>query len=197
MTVRPQNKSSLSLPNELTSLQAIKYAWVNIVPFESPSHTGTYPIIPVFLEYLTLDDAVFYAYAFCGFAHWIARHHGIRGLRNPPPDYLEMKGKALKQLQRKVDTLKDAMPSDAMLNMILALSSHELNEEAIARNPPSYPQSPLAKVQVLNSVGYMKTEPAHFHALYRLVQLRGGLQNIRTFGIAHTIALYALSLPSE
>ena len=106
-----------------------------------------------------------------------------------------MKGKALKQLQRKVENLNGSMPSDEMLSIILSLSAHEPNEKAIASCVPSFPQSPLAKTQVLDSVAYMKTEPSHFRALYRLVELRGGLQNICSFGIAHTIALYALRRP--
>jgi hypothetical protein len=52
-----------------------------------------------------------------------------------------------------------------------------------------HPQSPLAKAQNLEFYGKKKFVPAHMQALYLLVRQTGGLESIKMYGLAHTLAL--------
>jgi hypothetical protein len=52
-----------------------------------------------------------------------------------------------------------------------------------------YPQSPMATTQTLDLFGNMVMVPAHMQALYVLVEQRGGLEAIETFGLADILVL--------
>lgn len=53
----------------------------------------------------------------------------------------------------------------------------------------AHPQSPLAKTQNLDFYGKKRVVPAHKQASYLLVRQTGGLESIKMYGLADTLAL--------
>jgi len=49
-------------------------------------------------------------------------------------------------------------------------------------------QGPLRSLQFLNRLGLMDEAPVHYHALTKLIELKGGLENIKLPGLAALIS---------
>jgi hypothetical protein len=76
---------------------------------------------------------------------------------------------------------------DALLISVSALAVH--GSERDTGMEQAHPQSPLAKVQNLNFYGKRRFVPVHMQALYLLVRQTGGLESIKMYGLADTLAL--------
>lgn len=163
--------------------------WGSIVPRES--EPGVYPVVSTWYTYLKAEPAAFFAYLYVAEIALRIKRLGLNGFSTSLPVSLELKGKALSYLQKCIDNLKGPAP-DVVHSVILSLGAHEPNYDILVKDhsqsvAPS--PSPMAKTQSLDTVSYMSPQPSHMQALYQLVPERGGLQNIKTFGIADTLAL--------
>ena len=75
---------------------------------------------------------------------------------------------------------------DEIILAISILSSHETID--LSERKPSPFNSPLASTQWLNVYGNILYVPEHERAVMELVKIRGGLENVKLYGLAGTIA---------
>ncbi len=61
-------------------------------------------------------------------------------------------------------------------------------DESSCRTMKSPSQGPLKSLQGLNAYSMMKSVPSHTEGLAKLVEMRGGLQNIEMEGLAATLS---------
>ena len=162
--------------------------WPSIVPRQS--HRGVYPVVSTWYGYLREEPAAFFTYLYVGEMALRYRRSGATGFKYQLPFSLELRGKALYHLQKQVNGVK-RVASDRLLSVILSLAVHEPNQKLLAdpTKRMAISLSPLASFQTLDFVSHMATDATHMRAIYRLVPERGGLKNVKTFGIADTLAL--------
>lgn len=82
------------------------------------------------------------------------------------------------------------IPSDGMILAIIVLATNGPRPQNIP--PQSHPRSPLATTQSLHLFSMQGVVEAHVRAAGELVELKGGLQAIKTYGVRDTILLYVL-----
>jgi hypothetical protein len=74
---------------------------------------------------------------------------------------------------------------DEVILAILILASHEIVNMAIGKESPFI--SPLRSAQWLNMYSAITYVPEHVKAILELVAIRGGLENIKLYGLAELI----------
>ncbi|KAJ9613312.1 hypothetical protein H2200_003254 [Cladophialophora chaetospira] len=174
-----------------SDLLAITYNWTRLVPIETKP--GIFPLVRTFLEFANQNDAFYFCSLYTSTIHASVLQHGPDGLNRLSALSLELKGKALQCLQQDINATGSSMPSDIVINVIAALAAQEPDQNALTlRRGHHQRQSPLVKAQLLDVIAYMKPEIAHVMAMYQLVERRGGIQNIKTFGVAYLVALVDL-----
>jgi hypothetical protein len=93
---------------------------------------------------------------------------------------------AIKGVQEHIASLQGP-PSDALIMAVTTLAVHGRPDE---RSPPiCHPQSPLAEQQYLHVYGRIEMCLEHVPALKALIESKGGLEAITTYGMADTIQL--------
>jgi hypothetical protein len=98
---------------------------------------------------------------------------------------LSYKTESIKLVNQMLSNLDKEVP-DELLAAVLVLASQgpRINAGKVSRF-----QSPLATAQCLDHQGNLSFEPEHVRGMITLVQLKGGLHNIKMRGIADIIAL--------
>jgi hypothetical protein len=133
--------------------------------------------------------------AFYGFVFAAALHHtylrGGRDRMDHPSEMLQIsyQTKAIQCINNMLDATKNTPPSDEILVSILILAAHGQRRGGEPWLEPVHPPSPLARAQNLQFYGSHAFIPAHMQALHFLVAQKGGLEKIRLYGLAGTIAL--------
>jgi hypothetical protein len=163
------------------------HTWTNIIPYNGKDSL-TYRVMGSWLALMRQFPENFYAYLYCASLHRSFVQGGLLALRSQVLLHLSFKIKAIVHLNRRLQKLAGPAP-DSLISTILTLGMHEPLPGSPSLPDMSYPESPLAKAQTLDLVGSMTVVPAHMQALYMLVEQRGGIRSITTFGIAETIAL--------
>jgi len=95
---------------------------------------------------------------------------------------------SIAQLQHELEQLKTQRPKDGMLLAVLALAAHG-EPLQVKHVPKGYPDSPLSKPQNMQIYGMMEMVPEHIEASYILLNLFGGLDGVRMFGLQETVEL--------
>ncbi|RMZ81559.1 hypothetical protein DV737_g2526, partial [Chaetothyriales sp. CBS 132003] len=92
----------------------------------------------------------------------------------------------IKQVYKHISTLQGP-PPDALILTVVALAVHGRP----AKEPPikCHPKSPLHKLQFIHVYGSMHLAHEHLPALMSLLQRKGGLSGISTYGMADTLQL--------
>jgi hypothetical protein len=191
----PINSSPPSL-----NIIAITFGWKNLVPIESSPGSGYYPWVATCYEFICTDDSHYYSNLYAGLMHMHIIRHGPHALRQLPRPVLEMKGKTLQCLQWEIDHLHDdgiGLARDSLLSTIYVMAGHEPNLAALVVPPLTYVVSPMADYQLLGSTGLMKTEYTHYSALYHLVAKRGGIHEVKTFGVGNQLATGDLVIATQ
>ena len=98
---------------------------------------------------------------------------------------LSYKTETIKLVNQMLSNLDKEVP-DELLAAVLVLASQgpRINAGKISRF-----QSPLATTQCLDHQGNLSFEPEHVRGMIALVQLKGGLYNIKMRGLADIIVL--------
>jgi len=98
---------------------------------------------------------------------------------------LSYKTETIKLVNQMLSNLDKDVP-DELLAAVLVLASQgpRINAGKVSRF-----QSPLATAQCLDHQGNLSFEPEHVRGMITLVQLKGGLHNIKMRGLADIIAL--------
>jgi hypothetical protein len=82
----------------------------------------------------------------------------------------------------------EGTPSDGMILAIIILA---VNGTRPQQTPPqSHPRSPLATTQSLHLFSTLNVVEAHVRAVAELIELKGGLQAVETYGVRDTILLH-------
>ncbi|RMD44409.1 hypothetical protein DV735_g667, partial [Chaetothyriales sp. CBS 134920] len=92
----------------------------------------------------------------------------------------------IKQVYRHISTLQGP-PPDALVLTVVALAVH--GRPAKEPMVKCHPRSPLYKAQYLHIYGSMYLALEHLPALMSLLERKGGLRGITTYGIAETLQL--------
>jgi hypothetical protein len=79
----------------------------------------------------------------------------------------------------------DVALRDEVILAIFILASHEVVNVPVGKESPFI--SPLRSAQWLNVYSTIMYVPEHVQAVIELVALRGGLENIRMYGLAEVI----------
>lgn len=98
---------------------------------------------------------------------------------------LSYKAETIKLVNQMLSNLDKEVP-DELLAAVLVLASQGRRIDA---GEVSRFQSPLATAQCLDHQGNLAFEPAHGRGMVALVQLKGGLHNIKMRGLADVIVL--------
>jgi hypothetical protein len=98
---------------------------------------------------------------------------------------LSYKTETIKLVNQMLSNLDKEVP-DELLAAVLVLASQgpRINAGKVSRF-----QSPLATAQCLDHQGNLSFEPEHAKGMVTLVQLKGGLHNIKMRGLADIIVL--------
>lgn len=83
-----------------------------------------------------------------------------------------------------------SVPSDGMILAIIILATNGPRRQDIP--PQSHPRSPLATTQSLHLFSMLGVVEAHARAVGELVELKGGLRAVETYGVRDTILLCVL-----
>ncbi|RMZ92250.1 hypothetical protein DV736_g544, partial [Chaetothyriales sp. CBS 134916] len=92
----------------------------------------------------------------------------------------------IKQVYKHISTL-EGPPPDALVLVVVTLAVHGRAEKEPAIK--CHPKSPLHKLQFLHIYGSMHLALEHLPALMSLLQRKGGLAGVTTYGMAETLQL--------
>ncbi|KAJ5109661.1 Protein of unknown function DUF3468 [Penicillium argentinense] len=82
--------------------------------------------------------------------------------------------------------------SDAVLLSVICMAHHQAGDDTFKRCLPTPFRAPLQNLQWLSVYGCLPPNMIHIQGLVQLIIMRGGLQNIKTNGLAATISFSAL-----
>jgi hypothetical protein len=98
----------------------------------------------------------------------------------------QQRGRALELLRKEVER-PDAQWSDAHIHAVAGL--------AVSSDPPleytePYPLSPLGELQRIHALARFKTTIPHLEAMYKSVEMRGGIRAMTTHALAEVLQMY-------
>jgi hypothetical protein len=171
----------LYVPRLISFATAITYLLPGLVP--DVENNAVHPVSKAWLSSGLEHPLLFHAIVFAGSIHL----DFLRSSQIYPNKPLSLSHK-LVVIQQVNQCLSDpdVASHDEVILAILILASHEaMNMSASKQNPFN---SPLRNAQWLNIYSTITYVPEHMKAVLDLVTLRGGLENIKMFGLAEVIA---------
>lgn len=140
---------------------------------------------PRWLSQALTSRALFHACIFSATLH--RRACGGLPIKPAAPELLVSYIEAIHHLNKDLRDPKTAC-SDANIFAVMCLSTFGL--DGAAKRPARSPvQGPLKGLQCLDWYGKFETVQPHVQGLARLIDLRGGLENIKLEGVAESISL--------
>ena len=125
----------------------------------------------------------FYSFLYAISTHYDYVHHIHEAASSTALMRLSYKTETIKLVNQMMNNLDKEVP-DELLAAVLVLASQGPRIDA---GEVSRFQSPLATAQCLDHQGNLAFEPAHVRGMVALVQLKGGLPNIKMRGLADVI----------
>ena len=131
------------------------------------------------------SPVAFYSFVFAISNHYDYVHRIREATSSTTLIRLSYKTETIKLVNQILSNLDKGVP-DELLAAVLVLASQgpRVNAWKISRF-----QSPLATAQCLDHQGNLSFEPEHARGMIALVQLKGGLHNIKMRGLADIIVL--------
>lgn len=80
--------------------------------------------------------------------------------------------------------------SDAVILSVICMAHHQAMDDTFRRQLPTPFKAPFPRLQWLNVYGCLPPNMIHIQGLVQLIIMRGGLQSIKTAGLAATISLF-------
>jgi hypothetical protein len=80
--------------------------------------------------------------------------------------------------------------SDAVILSVICMAHHQAMDDTFRRKLPTPFKAPFQRLQWLNVYGCLPPNMIHIQGLVQLIIMRGGLQSIKTAGLAATISLF-------
>jgi len=129
------------------------------------------------------SPVTFYSFLYAISTHYDYVHHIHEAASSTALMRLSYKTETIKLVNQMMNHLDKEVP-DELLAAVLVLASQGPRIDA---GEVSRFQSPLATAQCLDHQGNLAFEPAHTRGMVALVQLKGGLHNIKMLGLADII----------
>jgi len=99
---------------------------------------------------------------------------------------LAYKVEGIRQLNEVISNGKEALTDEVILT-IIRLASHEFVNFTEEKRKPF--NSPLQRAGLLDTYGGLQIVPGHMDAIIKLVDLRGGIENLTLPGLAEALVL--------
>jgi hypothetical protein len=168
----------------MVRVQALAFTWPSLFP--SASSGAADPVGSVWLDCAMHSPMVFYALMYGAGDHQVYHRNGPSTAKSAALLRLSYKTQAIKLVNEQLQQCgRDS--TDALLLSISVLAVY--GSERNAKTEHVHPQSPLATAQNLDFYGRKRFVPAHMQALYLVTQQTGGLESIKLYGLADTLAL--------
>lgn len=175
------NASCMCVKADQFGITAITYLLPGLVP--DTENNAVHPLSKAWLSSGLEHPLLFHAMVFAGSIHL----DFLRFSQIYPDKPLSLSHK-LVVIQKVNECISDpnVASRDEVILAILILASHEVMKRSTGKENPS--NSPLKNAQWLNIYSTITYVPEHMEAVLNLVTLRGGLENIKMFGLAEIIA---------
>lgn len=138
---------------------------------------------------------------FTAFVYGALCHQRVQCLTQADPrsTFSEKQEKALQNVEMKaIELINKAMQdpsrrlSDAVVLSIVCMAHHNPMDATTREQRPTPFKAPLKDLQWLNIYGCLPPNMIHIHGLIQLLSMRGGLKDIKTYGLAATLSLLVL-----
>ena len=165
---------------------AVTHMWPQIVPgVRTERHN---PVRQAWMSSCMKSPMTMYSYLHGASENHLLQTRASADTKHRKMVRLALKGKAIKLINKDVSR-SDAVPSDELLACICTLAVYRGIRAEPKEGRPSLPdetfaKSPLASTETLDVISNMAYVKAHMDALYILVVRKGGLENVRLYGLA-------------
>lgn len=175
ITSTPETRS------RLTPIAAINNFWPTFIPMKNNSEL--HPIKRSWLYACRTSPMVLYTFLFGAAENHLMHRGGVEYDPNQVSWRLRFHNLAIKHINEEIANLSKTHepPSDELLACILTLAVYGAQNKT---TPLSKSSSALSKAQTLDAVSHRQHVRAHKDALFHLVAKKGGLSNVKMFGIS-------------
>ncbi len=161
----------------------MKFLWPRLRPFASDGLANPAPTR--WLPQAMAHPALFYGFMYGASAHIQATQGFPDG--GDSPDVLISRAEAITQLNKDIRDPKRASLDETILAVLCMAANGVTPPKRKTAIVPT--QSGLRTLQSLDTYATLSTVPVHAKGLAALVDLRGGLENLKLDGLAETLSL--------
>ena len=172
---------------------ALVHTWPSTVPAKGNIALQN-PVNAAWLHSCMQYPVVFHAFLYAASLQLLTACNGRELVKSGEMIRFDHYQKAIHLINKHITEL-DGPPPDALIMAVTTLAVH--GRRAPRPEPECHPQSPLATQQYLHMYGQMIIEESHVIGLKELIQRKGGIEGMETYGMAGTIALADIYLATK
>lgn len=172
---------------------ALVHTWPATVPAKG-SKALENPVNAAWLQASMQFPVVFHAFLYAASLQLLTACNGREMVKSGEMIRFDHYQKAIHLINKHITEL-DGPPPDALIMAVTTLAVH--GSRAPSPGIECHPQSPLATQQYLHMYGQMLIEESHVSGLTGLIQRKGGIEGMETYGMADTIALADVYLATK
>lgn len=164
---------------------ALTTTWPETVPTKK-GDTVINPVKAAWLDCARDSPVLFHAFLYSAALQVLTVCNGRELVQSACWVRLDHYQKTISLVNQHIQRL-DGPPSDALIMAVVCLTAH--GSRAESPGIECHPQSPLATQQYFHVYGQILTEEKHLLGLQELLQRKGGVEEVKTYGMACTIIL--------
>lgn len=172
---------------------ALLHTWPATVPAKG-SNALENPVNAAWLQASMQYPVVFHAFLYAASLQLLTACKGRELVKSGEMIRFDQYQKAIHLINKHITEL-DGPPPDALIMAVTTLAVH--GSRASEPGTECHPQSPLATQQYLHMYGQMLIAESHVSGLTELIQRKGGIEGMETYGMADTIALADIYLATK
>ena len=172
---------------------ALVHTWPATVPSKG-SNALENPVNAAWLQASMQYPVVFHAFLYAASLQLLTAYKGRELVKSGEMIRFDHYQKAIRLINKHITEL-DGPPPDALIMAVTTLAVH--GSRASEPGTECHPQSPLATQQYLHMYGQMLIAESHVSGLTELIQRKGGIEGMETYGMADTIALADIYLATK
>ena len=172
---------------------ALVHTWPSTVPVRR-NESIDHPVKAAWLHSCMQYPVVFHAFLWAASLQLLNACNGRELVRSAEMMRYDHYQKAITLINKHITEL-DGPPSDALIMAVTTLAVH--GKRAPQPGVETHPPSPMASQQYMNMYGQFFVEESHVNGLKELIQRKGGIDGMHTWGMADTIALADLYLATK
>ena len=172
---------------------ALVHTWPSTVPTKGHNALEN-PVNAAWLQASMQYPVVFHAFLYAASLQLLTAYKGQELVKSGEMIRFDHYQKAIHLINKHITEL-DGPPPDALIMAVTTLAVH--GSRAPTPGIECHPQSPLATQQYLHMYGQMLIEESHVSGLTGLIQRKGGIEEMKTYGMADTIALADVYLATK